>query len=74
MQKKAVLADIQRHNFRKEADILAIFHVWSALGLTALISDSRLENVLILLLIWVQGVCEASQRISSVQGHVDDAH
>lgn len=49
MQKKAVLADIQRHNFRNEADILAIFHVWSALGLTALISDSRLENVLIVL-------------------------
>lgn len=49
MQKKAILADIQRHNFRNEADILAIFHVWSAPGLTALISDSRLENVLIVL-------------------------
>lgn len=49
VQKKAVLADIQRHNFENDADILAIFRVWSALGLAALISDSCLENVLIVL-------------------------
>lgn len=48
-KRKDVLAVIQSHNFKNKVDIVAIFHTWSALGLVALISDSRLENVLIVL-------------------------
>lgn len=47
--KKDGLAVIQSHNFKNKVDIVAIFHTWSAIGLVALISDSHLENVLIVL-------------------------